>query len=98
MIVPWINPFWGQVKENGKIFEETKFYKDYQAIFNGVCNLPEYTDLIRKDILEVLKQALTYEEVEKGEGKGPLSQRMNIRRVLSFKDKMFNEIDKLELV
>ncbi len=98
MIVPWINPFFGKVAEAGKTFEESKFYKDHQAIFNTIIHLPEYTDLLQLDILEVLKQALTYEEVKKGKGKGSLSQRMNIRRVLSFRKEIFNEIDKLELV
>ncbi len=95
-IVVWVNPFWGKVEVDGKRFAETKFCQAHKDNILAIINLPEYSELVRRDVLEILKQALIYDELEK-KGKGPLAQTMNQRRVLGFKKKIFELLDEAKL-
>ncbi len=97
-VVIWINPFWGEVVVNGKKFTDTAFYKENSHRFYAVINLPSIQSLFKRDLMNMLGQRVTFQQVYKGEGQGELAFIMNRQRIFMIWKQLKNEcLDPAEL-
>jgi hypothetical protein len=59
--VIWLNPFWGPVADNGRIFEQMNLYEAIKKRIETILSLPAFTDeLFPQDIASMLKSRLTF--------------------------------------
>lgn len=53
-IVVWLNPFFGEIRLDGKEFEEFKIYQEYSHQFHAIIQLPHVNkDTLGKDLEEL---------------------------------------------
>lgn len=83
-IVLWINPFWGKVEVNGIGFTETNFFNTHIDKFHGVIHLPQYNSLLKTDMMLLLGQAITFQQLSNGEGEGEVGRLMPKMRLERF--------------
>jgi len=64
--VVWLNPYWGEIRMNGKSFEEMRTYQDHQDRISAIVNIPKYKeDTFGHDIADMLKARLTFDQAIK---------------------------------
>lgn len=60
-IVVWLNPYFGEIRVDGKPFEEFTVYRDYGAQFHAIIDLPEGNrTLIGRDLEELLAKRMSF--------------------------------------
>lgn len=91
-VVLWKNEYFGSIEIDGKTFEDTKLYKDNKDKIKGIVTIAERNrDTFIKDIEEMVKKKLTFEEVKThSDFKMMEKQRLNIIR----KD-IFSQLDNI---
>lgn len=53
-IVVWLNPFFGEIRLDGKEFEKFKIYQEYSSQFHAIIQLPHVNkDTLGKDLEEL---------------------------------------------
>ena len=54
-IVVWLNPYFGEIRLDGKTFEEFKIYQEYARQFHAIMHMPRVNrDTLGKDLAELL--------------------------------------------
>lgn len=93
-LVAWVNEFFGPVVHNGKSFTEMAVVKDHLARIRGVVRIPRRSpDTFGRDMDEMLRQKLTFDEVLNGSGFSIMArQRLQIVR-----REIFEQLDELGL-
>ena len=91
-VIVWKNEYFGAIEIDGKTFEDTKLYKDNVDKIKGIVTIPERNrDTFIKDIEEMVKKKLTFEEVKThSDFKMMEKQRLNI-----IKKDIFSQLDNL---
>ena len=61
-IVVWLNPFFGQIRLDGKGFEEFTFYQEYGSKFYAIIQLPQVNkDTLGRDLEELFVKRQGFE-------------------------------------
>ncbi len=89
-IIVWKNEYFGSIEIDGKTFEDTKLYKDNVDKIKGMITIPTRNrDTFIKDIEEMVKKKLTFDEVKShSDFKMMEKQRLNI-----IKKDIFSQLD-----
>lgn len=59
----WLNPFYGPVALQGKLFEESRVYQEHSASVHALVHLPNNEQLTQEDFQDMLARHLTFKEV-----------------------------------
>jgi hypothetical protein len=88
--VVWLNPYHGEIELEGKSFTEMKIYKDHKArIFGMVQISPVKAETFGKDVEEMLKKRLTYDQAQGSKDFALMAR----QRLTIFQRKMFAAIE-----
>jgi hypothetical protein len=61
--VVWLNPYWGEVKSEGKTFEQMAVYKANKEAITALIQIPEHKhETFGHDLSAMLNQNLTFDE------------------------------------
>jgi len=61
--VVWLNPYWGEITMNGKLFEEMRAYVDNRHRVSAIIRIPNYkAETFGKDLSEILQSKSTFNE------------------------------------
>jgi hypothetical protein len=61
-IVVWLNPFFGEIRLDGKEFEEFKIYQEYASQFHAIIQLPHVNkDTLGRDLEELFAKRQSFE-------------------------------------
>jgi len=61
-IVVWLNPFFGEIRLDGKNFEEFTFYQEYGSKFYAIIQLPQVNkDTLGRDLEELFAKRQSFE-------------------------------------
>lgn len=61
--VVWLNPFWGAIEYEGKVFEKMKAYSEHKAKVSAIVKIPTLKEeTYGRDFSDMLQQRLTFDE------------------------------------
>lgn len=61
-IVVWLNPFFGEIRLDGKSFEEFKIYQEYGSQFHAIIQLPHVNkDTLGRDLEELFAKRQSFD-------------------------------------
>jgi hypothetical protein len=93
-LVAWVNEFFGPVVHNGKTFTEMAVVKDHLARIRGVVRIPRRSpDTFGRDMDEMLRQKLTFDEALNGSGFSIMAR----QRLQMIRREIFEQLDELGL-
>lgn len=84
-IVVWLNEFFGDIKAEGKEFEEMQVYQNNKDRVHGIITIPRQTSsTFGKDVQVMLDEKMTFDEVAKSEKFGLMakSRLSQVRKVI----------------
>lgn len=59
----WLNPYWGEIKKDGKTFEQMKAYLDHKGRVSALVAIPTLReDTFGRDFSDMLQARLTFDE------------------------------------
>jgi hypothetical protein len=88
-IVVWLNPLHGEVKIDGKKFEEWKVYEQYKSKFAAVVELPLEDDAVKADLKTLGQKNGLLLDADKVEGLPFFSK----HRLKVYREKVFSQIE-----
>lgn len=63
IFIVWLNPYWGQISENGLSFEQMPIYEKYKDRISAIIHIPELKEeTYGKDLSDMLQARLTFDE------------------------------------
>jgi len=65
--VVWLNLFWGEIKQDGKVFKEFKAYRNNEHRISAVIEIPEMDSNFGRDFSDMLTAKLTFADALKKE-------------------------------
>jgi hypothetical protein len=93
-LVAWVNEFFGPVVHNGKEFTELAVVRNHLDRIRGVVRIERRTpDTFGRDMDELLRRKLTFEEAQTGGGFSIMSR----QRLQMIRRDIFDQLDKLRL-
>ena len=88
--VVWLNPYWGPIEHEGKIFEQLKAYKDNKERVAAIIRIPHLKEqTYGRDLSDMLQQRLTFVEAL---AMGSLAI-MARQRLKIIRDRLYGELD-----
>ena len=88
--VVWLNPFWGEVKADGKSFEQMNVYKANKDAITALIQIPELKqETFGHDLSTILNENLTFEEAINDPGKTIMTR----QRLKIIQDDLFKRLD-----
>ena len=88
--VVWLNPFWGEVKAEGKAFEQMNVYKANKEAITALIQIPELKqETFGHDLSTMLNENLTFEEAINDPGKTIMTR----QRLKIIQDDLFKRLD-----
>jgi len=88
-IVLWINPYFGDVDNRGKPFDEIHVIQKHRQSLFGMIYLPKHTGLFADDLRGMLENHRTFEEIKDDSSLGF----MNRRRLSLIREALFSAMD-----
>lgn len=89
-IVVWLNEFFGDIKADGKSFEQMKAYENYRHRVAALIEIPRYTgSTFGQDIQAMLDKKLTFDEAIAS----PDFRLMSKSRLEKVRDTLFREME-----
>lgn len=78
--VVWLNPYWGQIEDNGKTFEQMKVYTNNKGRVSAIIKIPDLKEeTFGRDLSEMLQAKQTFNEaIEAEENTIMMRQRLKI--------------------
>jgi hypothetical protein len=93
-LVAWVNEFFGPVVHNGKEFTELAVVRNHLERLRGIVRIERRTpDTFGRDMDELLRKKLTFEEALTGGGFSIMSR----QRLQMVRRDLFDQMDKLRL-
>lgn len=93
--VVWLNPFWGPIEYEGKSFQEMKVFKENEQRISNVIEIPKLKEeTFGKDLSEMLKERLTFDEAITAESRSLMTK----QRLKIVKDALFSQLENSVLV
>lgn len=88
--VVWLNPYWGKIEHEGRMFEQMKVYKDNKDRIAALINIPDLKEeTFGRDLTEMLQQKITFNEAINS----PERTIMTRQRLKLIRDQLFSQID-----
>jgi hypothetical protein len=88
--VVWLNPYWGEIKSDGKTFEQMAVYKAHQAAISALIQIPELKqETFGHDLSTMLNENQTFEEAINDPGKTIMTR----QRLKIIQDDLFKRLD-----
>jgi len=84
-ICVWLNEFFGDIKAEGKTFEEMQAYQTHKERVHGIITIPRQTSsTFGRDVQAMLDEKMTFDEVAKSEKFGLMakSRLSQVRKVI----------------
>ncbi|WP_025902229.1 conjugal transfer protein TraL [Tatumella sp. UCD-D_suzukii] len=89
-IVVWLNEFFGEIKADGKEFEQMKVYLNNKDRVRGIIRIEKQTgSTFGEDVQHMLDSKMTFEEVAKSDAFGLMSK----SRLNKVKKAIFEQLD-----
>lgn len=88
--VVWLNPYWGEIKSDGKTFEQMAVYKAHQPAISALIQIPELKhETFGHDLSTILNENLTFEEAINDPDKTIMTR----QRLKIIQDDLFKRLD-----
>lgn len=88
--VVWLNPYWGEIKSDGKTFEQMAVYMAHQAAISALIQIPELKqETFGHDLSTMLNENLTFEEAINDPGKTIMTR----QRLKIIQDDLYKRLD-----
>lgn len=88
--VVWLNPYWGEVKADGKTFEQMAVYKAHKAAISALIQMPELKqETFGHDLSSMLNENLTFEEAINDPNKTIMTR----QRLKIMQDDLYKRLD-----
>lgn len=86
--IVWLNRFWGEIEEDGKVFKEMKAYSLMQDRISGIICIPKFKmETYGRDFSFLLQQKKTFDEALQDPSFSVMvRQRLKIMKELIFKE------------
>ena len=93
--VVWLNPYWGVIEHEGKLFEQMKVYRDNKDRISALIHIPDLKkETYGHDLSDMLQQKLTFNEILETPEKNIMArQRLKIVR-----DQLFDQLDSARVI
>lgn len=89
-VVVWLNEFYGDVERDGRSFQESALYKDYQQRIRGVVRIEKGNpDTFGKDMEMLGKSKLTFDEALRSPAFGIMPR----QRLKMVREALFSQLD-----
>ena len=90
LFVVWLNPYWGPIEHDGKMFEQMKAYTVNRSRVSAIVQLPTLKeDTFGRDLSEMLQERLTFDDAL---GMANLTI-MTRQRLKLIKTQIFDQLD-----
>jgi len=88
--IVWLNPYWGEVKSDGKTFEQMAVYKANKEAITALIQIPEHKqETFGHDLSTMLNENLTFEEAISDPNKTIMTR----QRLKIMQDDIFKRMD-----
>lgn len=88
--VVWLNPYWGRIEHEGKLFEQLKVYKENKERVAALINIPDLKEeTFGRDLTDMLQQKMTFNEAIDC----PKRNIMTKQRLKLIRDQLFGQIE-----
>ena len=88
--IVWLNPYWGKIQHDGKMFEQMKVYKDNLERITSLITIPELKkETFGRDLSEMLQQKIIFKEAIDS----PKRNIMTRQRLKLVREQIFNQLD-----
>ncbi len=95
LFVVWLNPYWGEIQDNGTVFEKMKAYTTNKDRVSAIVNIPSLKkETYGKDMEDMLQDRLTFDEAL---GKDSLSI-MTRQRLKIVKTQLFGQMESAAII
>ncbi len=63
LFIVWLNPYWGPIERDGKVFEQMKAYLEHKDRVSAIIRLPDLKkETFGRDLSDMLQNHLTFDE------------------------------------